>query len=164
MSVAAMLENMHGRQLGLALLCLSACGSTDSTGEATAGSGGVLNVRNDTASCPIFAQSGTGGLASAAENLALAHAQYDRCSARCNQARAANCAVVDYDGCVDYCLSWENRTANGKCTAEIGSYIDCWGTIADACAFPSGPVPRPCAAALTKARCCLGLSPYEPPR
>ena len=118
MSVAAILENMHGRQLGLALLCLSACGSTDSTGEATAGSGGVLNVRNDTASCPILAQSGTGGLASAAENLALAHAQYDRCSARCNQARAANCAVVDYDGCVDYCLSWENRTANGKCTPK----------------------------------------------
>jgi len=154
---------MHGWQLGVALLWLSACGSTDSTGEATGGSGGVLNIRDETASCPIVAQSGTGGRASAADNLTLAHAQYDRCSARCEQARVDNCANLDYSRCVDYCLDWENRTANGKCTAEIGSYIDCWGTIADACAFPSSPVPRSCAPALTGARCCLGLSPYEPP-
>ena len=155
---------MHARQLTLAFLWLSACGSTDSIGEATAGSGGALNVGADTAGCPIIAQSGTGGLTSAADNLALAHAQYDRCSARCSQARAANCAAVDYNGCVDYCLRWETRTANGECTAETGSYIDCWGTITDACAYPSGPVPRLCSAALIEARCCLGLSPYEPLR
>lgn len=155
---------MHGRQLGLAFLWLNACASAGSTGQAVAGSGGGLNLHDDRAGCPIAAQAGTGGQASPAENLALAHAQYDRCSARCDQARAASCADLDYDACVDYCIGWENRTANGKCRGEISTYFDCWGTIADVCEFPSGPVPRPCAAALTAARCCLGLSPNEPPR
>jgi hypothetical protein len=84
-----------------------------------------------------------------------------RSTSRCRQAQDAQWSSLDHAACADYCVGWENRTVNGLCVTEIGAYIDCWGTITDPCAFPSGPVPASCVAALVSARCCLGLAPYE---
>ena len=152
---------MRARYARSVVLLVNACGSNDPGGTGAAGSPGVLNVGGTATECLLVAQSGAGEMASDAENLALATAHYNRCSERCRQAQAAHCTELDYDACVNYCVGWQNRTANGICASEIGAYIDCWRTIADPCAFPSGPVPQACVSTLVDARCCLGLSPYE---
>lgn len=111
--------------------------------------------------CPPAENSSAGRAASAADNLAQAKDLYARCASRCDQARAQACVALDYKACADYCVGWENRVANGLCVAEIAGYISCRETVADLCAFPSGAVPQACLASLVKARCCLGLTPYE---
>jgi len=113
------------------------------------------------ATCPASAESSAGKGSTTADNVKQAMDIYNRCASRCDQARAQNCAKLDYAKCVDYCLGWENRVANGLCMTEIDAYIACRESVTDPCAFPSGPVPPACEPSLTTARCCLGLTPNE---
>lgn len=153
--------------VSIVLVLAVACGSDDQTGRRGGGGtdgtevltlGGMGGMR---ATCNVSAQPSAGKGSNAADNVKQAMDIYDRCASRCDQARAESCAKLDYAKCVDYCLGWENRVANGLCLTEIDAYIACRESVTDPCAFPSGPVPTACELSLTTARCCLGLTPTE---
>jgi hypothetical protein len=159
---------MRASCVSLALGFAVACGSGDRTSQPGGGGSdgsGVLTLGGMGGmgpTCPASAQPSAGkGGSKTVDNVAQAMDIYERCASRCDQARAQSCAELVYAKCVDYCLGWENRVANGLCVTEIDAYVACRKDVTDPCAFPSGPVPPACELSLTSARCCLGLTPTE---
>jgi hypothetical protein len=105
---------------------------------------------------PSHCPPGTGAWASqSADPFSIGRAQYQRCEALCQAARAASCAGHDYDLCVEVCNGLQNNSVNGRCTEAVGATIDCFEAFADPCDTPQRSSADTCESPRDDMRCCF---------